>query len=466
MRRLLVIDDSPAIVQTYREIFEQEKFEVTSSDDPELSLALVTSFEPDIILLDIDLKGDGINRDGVAILTKIRQNKSKEALPIIVISGVGDTNLLIELMQQGANDFEVKPVDDYRSLLEKINRLIKLKPERKRTAKPVAADLIVGKSRLMMNLTKTIYSLAQSECDTLILGETGTGKDLVARVYHRLSPRQHKPFYLIDCTKISSSIFEAELFGYVPGAFSDAKQLKKGLIEQADGGIAFLNEIGDMPLEQQAKLLTLLETKSITRVGSTQPIKLDIVIVAATNQELKNMVEEGRFRKDLYYRLFNHVIINPPLRDHLEDLPLMVDHFIKEFNHRYQRQVQSCTPELLQQWMNLKWDGNVRELRKAVETGVMNAIDHQIQVSDVQLLLDQQQGKTSASAPLPDSTLDWNQDYNALKQTLKKVSDQQEREYILYHLNKQQYHKGKTAAAIGINNYQQLNQIMKRLNID
>jgi len=330
MGRLLVVDDNQDIVQTYQEIFEQEEFEVKSSDDPVQAIELVTSFNPDLLILDIDLKGDGINRSGVDILHKVRQSKSKDELPIIVISGVGDTSLLIELLQQGASDYEVKPVDDYKSLLDKIKRLTNKPSSQPRSDQAPAQDLIAGKSKFMMNLTKSIYSLAQSECDTLILGETGTGKDLVARVYHRLSPRQKKAFYLIDCTKISSSLFEAELFGYVPGAFSDAKQLKKGLIEEANGGIAFLNEIGDMPLEQQAKLLTLLETKSITRVGSTAPIKLDIVILAATNQDLKTMVEQGHFRKDLYYRLFNHVIINPPLRDHLEDLPLLVDQFIHE----------------------------------------------------------------------------------------------------------------------------------------
>ncbi|MBN1596638.1 sigma-54-dependent Fis family transcriptional regulator, partial [candidate division FCPU426 bacterium] len=405
------------------------------------------------------------DRSGAQVLAQLRSRWPQSALPVIVVSGVGDTQLLIELMQQGADDYEVKPVDDLQGFLNKIRRYLQRAAAPAPALEPPVQDLILGRSRIMMNLVKSILQAAQAEGDTLILGETGTGKDLVAKTLHRLSPRARAPFYMIDCTKINDSLFEAELFGYMAGAFSGARQNKKGLIEEADKGIAFLNEIGELPPTQQAKLLTLLENKTITRVGGTTPISLDIVILAATNRDLKNMVEKGRFRKDLYYRLHNHVIVNPPLRDHPEDIPLLADHFRLLFNNRYHKSVETIAADVLACFSRHPWEGNVRELKKVMEQGVKNCLGPLLTMQDLPPR-EAPAGKTAPAVSMqPGTGGDWEMDYVAFKQKLKTDSAAREKAYLEYHLHKHRHQKIETANAIGIKNYQQLHQIMKRLGL-
>ncbi|MCK5240948.1 sigma-54-dependent Fis family transcriptional regulator [bacterium] len=470
MAYMLIVDDNINIANVYKEVFEQEGFQVECADDEKHSLELVGACKPDVVLLDVDLKGDGGDRSGCVILNRLREKWTQEELPIIVISGVGDTSLLIEMIKNGANDFEVKPVEDFKSLVEKVKRYLHKKNGPPDQDLPVWEERIVGKSKVIMNLAKNILWAAQSECDTMILGETGTGKDLVARSFHALSKRQAKPFYEIDLTKISPNLFESEVFGYVTGAFSGAQRNKKGLIEETQGGVAFLNEIGELPLEQQAKLLTLLENKIITRVGSTEKIKMDIVILAATNRNLKKMVDKGFFRKDLYYRLYNHVLIIPPLRDHLEDIPLLVDHFIKELNPRYQKRIQATSVEVMEWMQKQKWEGNVRHLKKCTEVGIKNSLDNIISLQDIQSFVTQMEAETENSDEKigqPPGTADYLElEYQDLKKQLKVEIDEKEKRYLLHHLEKNKKNKTKTARSIGINNYQQLTQAMKRLNIE
>ncbi len=463
MKRILIVEDDASIVATMTEMFEIKGFRVMSAYNEEQALKKVDEFKPDIMLLDMDLMGDGKDRTGREILLKIRKRWNNKELPVIVISGVGDVKLLNELMQKGMDDYEVKPLE-FQDLLMKINRFIKRKDMPEKTRDETWTEEVVGKSKVIMNLSMNIWRSAQAESDTLILGETGTGKNLIARAYHRLSRRCDNNFYEIDCTNIVPTLFEAEIFGYVQGAFSEAKGNKRGRIEEADGGIALFNEIGDLPWEQQAKLLALLESKTITRVGSNKPIKLDIVILAATNRDLYAMVKQGLFRKDLYYRLYNNLLISPPLRDHLEDIPCLLEYFKKEYNEFFNKQINGFDPDLVGRLQEMPWEGNVRQLKKCVSFGVQHCLDDTITMEDVSPFLRNFNDKEMRAEPFRLDDFNPDMSYQDLKALEKDIIQKIHKKYLVYALNKFQGNVSRTARHIGIKR-EYLNQIIKHYHI-
>lgn len=459
MRTVLIVDDDPQIVDTVSEVCRLQGYAVHGASAPAEALERLSQTRIDLLLLDIDLRGDGRDRSGRDLLAQVRKRWTARDLPVIVISGVGDTRLLREVVAAGADDYEVKPIE-FPVLLEKIARY--LAPERHPAAPDAAAwqEEMVGRSKVIMNVSMAIWQAARQENDVLFLGETGTGKDLAARLYHRYSRRSAERLYEIDCTTITPTLFEAEIFGYVPGAFSEAKRVKKGRIEEADRGIAFFNEIGDLPGEQQSKLLTLLEQKTSLRLGSNEPIQLDVVLLAATNRDLYAMVGKGAFRKDLYYRLSNNVIVIPPLRDHLEDLPLLAEHFIHRYNEAFGTSVQGLAPDLLKRLEQRSWEGNVRQLKNCIGFGAQRCIHGLITWRDVEAFF-ANQAEAAAPAVPTGPEIPFDQGYDSFKAAYQERTRALVADYFRHHLARHGGNVARTAKALGMTR-EYLNQLLRQ----
>lgn len=454
MSRILIADDDISIVDTIAGILKSEGgFEVETALSHDEILPKIEKFKPQLMTL--DLKFGAQAEAGIAILKEIRTRFDEKQLPIIIISGTGDTVKLQELFKSGMSDYIYKPVDAG-ELLEKIAGNIQVAP----AAAPLAWNQqVIGNSKVMMDLMLQVGRLAKAELDTLILGEHGTGKDLIAELFHELSPRHQERFYAIDCTNIPENLSETELWGHAAFSFSDAKKDKKGRSEMADKGTLLLNEIGDLTLAQQAKILNFIQHKTFVRVGEVEPQSLDVVILAATNKSLPELIKQGQFREDLYFRLHSNNIVMPSLRDRLEDIPLLATHFIKKYNKKLKKDVKGITPEVLEKFQSLPWQGNVRQLEKCLETGMTNCRGQEISWKDVRAYIE---NETKGSCQ---EGLDLNWEYKQVKDYIKNQSEETERAYIQHQLAKHNYKIVKTAQAMGLKNYQQLNEIMKRLKI-
>ncbi|MCK5241366.1 sigma-54-dependent Fis family transcriptional regulator [bacterium] len=435
-KNILVVDDQRTVVDSYRAVFEYEGYQVQIADSEEQVREKVKKQKPDIVFLDIDLKGDQKDKSGIDILSYLRQQWSKEELPIIIASGTGDPSMLVDLMAtKGANDYIMQPIDDYKGLLNMVKRYIERRKISREELIPEKHINIIGKSPLTMYLTKSIFQAAQWECDTLILGETGTGKNLVAETFHKLSKRRDKPFYVIHCPSIPKELASTELFGYEGKSFTNASPHgKKGKIEAANGGVVFFNEIGDLSLEHQAVLLDFIETKNIDPVGGTKK-KLDVIVLAATNKDLKAMVSRGTFRKDFYYR-YSNIITSPPLRDHLEDIPELVNHFIKITNKKLGKNIAGAAPDVIERFQHDYWDGNVRHLSNVIENGIKKCQGDTIEWNDVKKDFEEKGGRYDNASASKVSKYEQDIKYPEFKQLLDRTKEDMEREYYLYHLKK------------------------------
>jgi DNA-binding NtrC family response regulator len=463
--RILIVDDEKAYVEAMVCLLQGEGYEVEATESFEQTVAKAESFLPDLIILDLTLPGG--ENEGVAILERLRKRWSPEALPILVVTGFGNPQRVMDVLGRGANDYIDKPLE-VDSLLEKLRRFLAARPDKGEPVKAAVLNEIwhehlVGHSPIINNLAKTIFQKAHSECDVLFLGETGNGKNLLAKIFHQVSPRNDKPFVTIELNGIPEGLFETTLFGNRKNAFSGAGDADfAGAAEKAQGGILFLDEIGDVPVEQQGKLLRLVEEKTITPVGSAKSIELDLVILMATYKDLKQLLQEGKFRADLFYRIHNTIIQVPALKDHMEDLPDLVEHFIKKFNLKYGKQVASLTPEAMKALGAFSFKGGVRQLRSAVEVGVINSVGYEISLRDLQTFFaaatpDKQEGKKPASIEV-----DWAADYKTFK---KQELWNLEREYLKRHLDGHDWKVAKTAKAIGLSNYTYLNELIRRFNL-
>jgi DNA-binding NtrC family response regulator len=448
MPKILIVDDNRDILDVLVERLPLEGFETATATDAEAALAAVRGHAPAAVLLDVFL-GQGPN--GLEVLRRLRREPETESLPVLIITGQADSALLLEAMQAGATDFITKPID-LPNLVVKLKRLTAPVVEPAPTAAWKAQ--IVGKSPAMLAATMEIFRSAQKELDTLLLGETGTGKDLAAVMIHRLGPRQDRPFVMLDCTNIPPTLFESELFGHEKGAYSGADVARSGRLVQAHGGVLFLNEIGELPLEQQKKLLTFLERREFYRLGGAKPIQVNVQVIAATNQDLGSMLSAGQFRQDLYQRLKGQVIQLPPLREHTEDLPLLVNHFLAEWNPRLKKPVTRVEPEVFSQLSRLSWEGNVRELRKRVEAAILKCPDTVLQWRDFQTAMNAAPASTSVMA-------NWEQPYRSAKDSLLKGFHQ---DYLQYHLQKHKGNVSEAARAMGMAR-EQLNQLLRRYDI-
>ncbi|MCD4812673.1 sigma-54 dependent transcriptional regulator [bacterium] len=458
MNRILIADDDISVVDTIAGILKNEGgFEVETALRHDEIIGKIECFQPHLLTLDLEFGSQ--SEAGIAILKEIRSRYNEKRLPIIIISGTGDTVKLRELVKSGMNDYIYKPIDAG-DLLEKISGCIQVAP----VDTTIWKKQVIGNSKAMMDLMLHVGRLTRAELDTLILGENGTGKDLIAELFHEMGPRHGERFYAIDCTNIPDNLSEIELWGHAANAFTGAVKDKKGRSEMADQGTLLLNEIGDLSLSQQAKILNFIQNKTFLRIGEVEPRSLDIVILVATNKNLYEMVKQGKFREDLYFRLHSNNIIMPPLRDRLEDIPLLAAHFMKKYNKKLKKDIKGIVSDVLEKFQALLWPGNVRQLEKCIETGMINCRGQQIKWKDVQSYIEHgEQALHTSDAGQPEFDPDWT--YKKIKDAIKNKADETERHYITHHLEKNKYKIVKTAQAIGLKNYQQLTEIMQRLKI-
>ncbi|MDA8169382.1 MAG: sigma-54 dependent transcriptional regulator [Nitrospiraceae bacterium] len=379
MPRVLVVDDEENIRESLSDILSDEGYEVALAESAERALESVRQKAPDLVLLDIWLPG----MDGTEALKEIKA--LAEALPVIMITGHGTIELAVKTTRMGAYDFLEKPLSMERVLLTVRRALEKSRLEKENRAlrESLKGKLdIVGGSPVIKALRSQVEMAARGSSKVLITGESGAGKELVARLLHELSPRAKMPFIEVNCAAIPQELIESELFGHEKGAFTGAQESRKGKFELADRGSLFLDEVGDMSLATQAKVLRAIETQEFQHVGGSRTIKVDVRLVAATNKDLAKEVRKGSFREDLYYRLNVIPIEVPPLRAHREDIPQLVEYFLGALAAEYGRAPKKITREALKRLMDYQWPGNVRELRNTIERLVIMSPSELIEEKD------------------------------------------------------------------------------------
>ena len=397
---ILVVDDEKLIRWSLKERLTREGHAITEAEDGRSAAAALELGIPDLVLLDMKLP----DTDGLTILRSVVE-KAPE-LPVIIITAYSTVDTAVEAMRVGAYDYISKPFD-MDELTITVKRALEASTLRRDVKERVREEKsrfgihnLVGKSKPMHEIGALVRKVSQSQASTvLIRGESGTGKDVIARAIHIESSRADKPFMNITCTALQDTLLESELFGHEKGAFTDAKTQKKGLFELANNGTVFLDEIGDMSPTLQAKLLRALEERAFRRVGGSQDIKVDVRIIAATNRPLEKLIEEKKFREDLYYRLNIITVDVPPLRDRREDIPLLVDHFLKRFATEFRKPVNDVSSEALRKLESYEWPGNVRELKNVIERAVLLGSGPVVVADDLTM------GRTSAAPPEKDKKL-------------------------------------------------------------
>lgn len=369
--RILIVDDEPLIRDSLMEIISEDGYEVLSTNSAENALKVIQDNRIDIILLDMVLPGMG----GLDLLNILKEKDYQGE--IILITAYSTVESAVSAIKKGAYDYLIKPCnnEEVKLLIRRIieNNTLKIENQilREQLGKQYGLSNIISKNEKMEHIFHLILTAAPSNSTVLISGETGTGKEMVAKALHHLSPRKDNPYVRIDCASIPSEILESELFGHEKGAFTHAYNRREGRLEAADTGDLFLDEIGTLPLELQGKLLRVLQEREFERLGSNKTIKVDIRIISATNIDLEESVKRGMFRSDLYYRLNVFHIGLPPLRERKDDIPLLLNHFIDTYNTQSGKKIKGASPESLQFFLDYDWPGNVRELKNYVERAML-----------------------------------------------------------------------------------------------
>ena len=367
MSRILVVDDEEVFLVQIKETLQLDGHNVLTARDGGEALFRLQEDRFDLVITDIRMPGV----DGIQLLGEIC--KHFPLLPVIMMSGQGTIDLAVSAMKGGAVDFLVKPFSgDHLSIaVEKVLHLKKVEEENRLLREQIGNRLsfhnLIGKNHQMQKIYNTLSIVSPSDSTVLILGETGTGKDLLAHAIHYHSPRKDKPFVKVDCGAISESLLESELFGHEKGAFTNAYYQRIGRFEYAQGGTVFLDEVGEISVRLQMKLLRVLEEKKFERVGSNRTTEVDVRIIAATNRDLSEEVRSGKFRSDLYYRLNVIQIQVPPLRERTDDIPLLVEHFLKKLGKKLGRKIPRISSQALQSLIDYPWPGNIRELENLIE---------------------------------------------------------------------------------------------------
>lgn len=370
--KILVIDDEKLLRWSLEQNLSKEGYNVITAEKGLEGLELFSAELPDVILLDIHLP----DISGIQVLERIK--KENRNTVVIMITAFGDVQTAVQTIKFGAYDFVEKPfnMDKLKILISKALETVTLRNEvsqfRDKISQQYHFSSIICRSPEMVRIVDLVRKVAQSDATTILLqGESGTGKDLVAKVIHYESSRGNKPFMDINCTALPETLIESELFGFEKGAFTDAKQMKKGLFELSDGGTIFLDEIGDMKLSTQAKLLKVIENKTFKRIGGVRDITVDLRIIASTNKDLHEQVTKENFRSDLYYRLKVIPLLLPPLRERPSDTLLLAKYFIEQFNRDFKKQVKGLSAETEQAFLDYPWPGNVRELKNVIERSMI-----------------------------------------------------------------------------------------------
>ena len=378
--KILIVDDNEDVLFALNLLLEPHVEKVKVTTQPSRIEHFMKTFEPDVILLDMNFRRDAISgQEGFDWLEQILQLDSQAV--VLFMTAYADTEKAVRAIKAGATDFIPKPWEKEKLLatlssaikLRESRREVKQLKERMEALSGQNEDLpeMIGQSASMQEVFATIRKLSDTDANILILGENGTGKDLVARSLRCFSPRKEASFVTIDLGSVPETLFESELFGYEKGAFTDARKSKAGRMEIASGGTLFLDEIGNLSMSMQSKLLTALEKRQISRLGSTSTIPIDVRLICATNANIRQMVEEGSFRQDLLYRINTIEIRIPPLRERGEDVLLLADYFLQRYNHKYKKNINGLNREAKQKLMRYAWPGNVRELQHAIERAVI-----------------------------------------------------------------------------------------------
>ena len=372
MGNILVVEDEDLVRWSLEKALAKEGYQIFLAETGEIGLRKLEEEAVDLVLLDIRLPG----LNGLEVLEKIRE--TDKDLLVITMTSYGDVETAVNAMKLGAYDYVNKPfnLDDIRLSVRKALETVRLKKEvellRNKQREQYGFDNIVGASPVMKEVLEMVDKIARSDATTVLLqGESGSGKDVMAKAIHYCSSRFEKPLIAINCATVLGTLLESELFGHEKGAFTDAKVRKIGLFEQGNGGTIFLDEVGEMKTDIQVKLLRAIEEKSVRRVGGVKDINIDVRIIAASNKDLSAMVKEGTFREDLYYRLKVFPIYVPSLRERKEDIPLLINWFIDVFNKEFRKNVRGASPEALALLKKYAWPGNVRELKNVIERAII-----------------------------------------------------------------------------------------------
>ena len=401
MSTILIIDDDDQLRMSFQRLLEEEGYTVRTAASGEAGIRMVKEAPPDMVVLDVRLPG----MNGLETFKQIHRIEQK--LPVIIMTAFGTTETAIEATKLGAFDYIVKPFDipqmltTIRQALE-TGRFMRSPVAMDASADKIRGEAIIGKSPVMQEVYKSIGRVAATDATVLIRGESGSGKELAARAIYQHSLRSEKPFLVINCVAIPDTLLESELFGYEKGAFTGAVHRRVGKIEQANGGTVFLDEIGDMPMNLQAKILRLLQEKSIERLGGRETIPVDVRIIAATNRDLEHLITSGQFREDLYYRLKVITIWLPPLRDRAGDIPLLADYYLSRYSAELGIENPGITREAVSLLVSSGWPGNVRELANTLQKALIFNRGAPLSLADIT----QASGGDPQTAPPHESSCD------------------------------------------------------------
>ncbi len=434
--RLLIVDDERSMCEMLHEDLSERGCEVEWRTKAEEAFALFMREPFDTVITDLKMPG----LDGIAFCHRLAENRPD--VPVIVITAFGSLSTAVEAIRAGAYDFVTKPVEmdmlaisveralNHRALREQVRFL------REESGHGTGFHEFVGESPVMESLFDKIRRVADQQVPVLVVGESGTGKELVARALHRHGPRRDKPFVPLNCAALPDTLLESELFGHAPGAFTDAKSSRKGLFQEADGGTLFLDEIGEIPLPLQPKLLRALDTGRIRPLGADREVPCDVRLIAATNRDLEEAVEQGRFREDLYYRINVVRLKTPPLRSRGGDILLLAQHFLHRIAARGDRKVRGLSPQVAEKLLGYRWPGNVRELRNAMERAVAMTRFDELAVDDLpECIRDYRESRMILGGGNPDELL-----------SLEEV----ERRYIEHVLASVNGNKSQAARILGV----------------
>jgi two-component system response regulator AtoC len=432
---ILVVDDEPGIRESFRLILGDE-YDVLEAGDGAQALKLVRAREVNLVLLDIRLPG----MDGIEVLERIKA--LDEHVGVVLVTAVNAVRIAVGAIKLGAYDYLTKPFD-VEEILSVVRRALdkqtlerEVRYLRSEMFSQHGFDAIVGRHPEMVKVYQLIASVAQTNATVLISGESGTGKELVARAIHRQGPRRDKPFIAVNLAAVPEPLMESELFGHEKGAFTGAYQKTLGKFELAHGGTLFLDEVASLGVHLQAKLLRVLQEREVERIGGSRSVKVDVRILAATNSDLKQAVRARTFREDIYYRLNVISIEVPPLRDRLDDIPLLVDHFIEKYNREFHKAVKGISQDALAILHDYRWPGNVRELENVIERALALARGPVIHLRDLPLDLalsgDGSQGRDDG------------------QRSLKEARDQFERQFVLRALERVDWNQSRAARLLGL----------------
>jgi two-component system nitrogen regulation response regulator NtrX len=429
---LLIVDDEANTLASLSRAFRLEGHEATVCDNAAKALELAKSQEFDLIFSDVVMPG----KDGLSLLEDLKSQGI--TTPVVMMSGQAHIEMAVRATKLGALDFLEKPISTEKLMLtvENVLRLRRLESENLQLRQRLGTHEIICTGDTMRKLMAQVGRVASSESRVCIFGETGTGKELVARTLHERSPRAKGPFVTLNCAAVPAELIESELFGHEKGSFTGAASRHMGKFEQADRGTIFLDEIGDMPLPMQAKLLRVLEEGEVERIGGDKPIRVDVRVLVATHRVLEMLVREGKFRQDLFHRVYVFPLVLPPLRERREDIPALIEHFAAQVCAQNSWKPLPFAPEAVQALQAYSWPGNVRELRNVVERLMLLAAEGEVTLATVQAALPQRAEMPGFSATGSGSLAERVQSF--------------EREMIVAELKRSNYHVTNAAKALGL----------------